>query len=105
AVGNSNVTSTYNTIDVSLMPVNYYRLKQTDADGSYTYSQIILIRNSPPNNAGIKLYPNPVINYATVTVNSDKEQIAHIKLYTEHGMLVSELVRPLTTGINNIMLT
>lgn len=40
--GNSNIVINYNIWDSSpLVGINYYRLKQTDFDGRYTYSKII----------------------------------------------------------------
>ncbi len=45
--GNFNDVSNYSMIDDDLRNVvNYYRLKQTDFDGNYTYSSIISIDNS-----------------------------------------------------------
>lgn len=40
--GNSNQVITYNDVDMNpLMGVSYYRLKQTDFDGTSTYSEIV----------------------------------------------------------------
>jgi hypothetical protein len=44
-VGSSSTTITYNIMDHSpLQGVSYCRLKQTDFDGTYTYSKINVIR-------------------------------------------------------------
>lgn len=47
--------------------INYYRLKQYDKDGKFTYSKIITVDNlkiSPT----IKIFPNPFTDYVTVNV-------------------------------------
>jgi len=48
--GNSNVTQSYSAIDFTpFNGTNYYRLKQTDLDGQFTYSDIISLRCSSVN--------------------------------------------------------
>ncbi len=60
--GTFNSKTTYSTIDESPLPgVSYYRLKQTDFDGKYTYSEVRLIENTYVG-ALLKLYPNPISN-------------------------------------------
>tara|TARA_B100000809_G_scaffold252302_1_gene286876 strand:+ start:191 stop:2320 length:2130 start_codon:yes stop_codon:yes gene_type:complete len=48
--GNSNHLIQYNFIDnASISGINYYRLKQTDFDGDYSYSDIIALNNKQDN--------------------------------------------------------
>ena len=42
--------------------VTYYRLKQLDTDGEYTYSEIIAISRVAGANNAVTIYPNPVGN-------------------------------------------
>ena len=102
ATGNSNSNKEYNITDPNAAPVNYYRLKQVDMNGNFTYSQVIRIRNGAIDKTGIKLYPNPAINTATITINSENKQPAHIKLYNRFGVQLLHLQRPLIAGSNNI---
>jgi len=58
--GNSNTFLNYQFVDVK--PINqvaYYRLKQVDFDGQFSYSQVIALRNNQKLNAELKAYPNP----------------------------------------------
>ncbi len=41
--GNSNSITNYNYIDVNPYQTTYYRLKQTDFDGNYKYSEIVYV--------------------------------------------------------------
>jgi hypothetical protein len=102
AAGNSNSAREYNLVDPNAAQINYYRLKQVDLNGNFTYSQIIRIRSNAKEKTGIMLYPNPVINNATVTINSENKQAAHIKLYNQFGMQLNHLQRQLIAGSNNI---
>jgi hypothetical protein len=54
--GNANYAQAYRFVDSKSNAFNYYRLKQIDIDGQFTYSEIIFIGlNSNP----INVYPNP----------------------------------------------
>ncbi len=58
AAGNSQVELQYEEVDkYPLADVSYYRLKQTDFDGNYTYSNIVAVN---VEGKAIELFPNPV---------------------------------------------
>jgi hypothetical protein len=60
--GNSRTRLDYRTIDGQpLAGVSYYRLKQTDTDGTFTYSKIVAVfmDDDALANDGFVLYPNP----------------------------------------------
>jgi len=57
--GDSEEINSYSIIDESpLRGVSYYRLKQTDYDGTFTYSEVRSINFQ--NEVQIEIYPNPV---------------------------------------------
>jgi Secretion system C-terminal sorting domain len=61
---NSNVIVAYNFLDVNAPTVNlYYRLKQVDVDGTFTYSDVVLVRAGKSNNGTISIFPNPIADY------------------------------------------
>ncbi len=79
---NSNEIINYSEIDFNpLIGVSYYRLKQTDYDGTYSYSNVEVVNfdNNVPN---IRIYPNPIDRNSTLTINYDKIDInfMHIEL-------------------------
>ena len=62
--GNSNTVLKYSEIDSSPFGgVSYYRLKQTDFDRKFSYSNVVRIVNDKPSKEPLSLYPNPA-NYA-----------------------------------------
>jgi len=101
ATGSSNAAA-YNTVDNNAAQVNYYRLKQVETNGSFTYSQIIRIRKEENEKLALKMYPNPVISNATININSESKLAAHIKIYNQSGMQLQHLQRSLIAGSNNI---
>lgn len=67
--GNSNQLINY--LEVDYQPyegISYYRLKQTDFDGSYKYFDIVPVKMVNPDSVDIAVYPNPVEHLQTVTV-------------------------------------
>lgn len=58
--GNSNSKKNYALVDASpLQGISYYRLKQTDFNGTYTYSQIASVELIDKDIPFVSLYPNP----------------------------------------------
>ncbi|MEM9326010.1 MAG: DUF2341 domain-containing protein, partial [Bacteroidota bacterium] len=57
--GNSNERVDYSHNDNRPDPgFNYYRLKQTDFDGSYTYSNVVLVQDGIARTPELSIYPN-----------------------------------------------
>ncbi len=58
--GTTNINSNYSFTDkYPLRGINYYRLKQVDYDGNFSYSKIISINNQQINKSSVNIYPVP----------------------------------------------
>jgi hypothetical protein len=68
--GTKSTESNYEWIDKNpLASISYYRLKQTDFDGKYTYSDVRVIENNSTNSR-FSVYPNPIAgNKFTLEMN------------------------------------
>jgi hypothetical protein len=56
--GNGNSAGSYRFTDAQpLTGTSYYRLKQVDNNGAFTYSQVVPVKRSPA--AQVQVYPNP----------------------------------------------
>jgi hypothetical protein len=59
----------YSFIDLDVhSDINYYRLKQTDYDGSFTYSETVAAEMK--NNFGFVIFPNPARDKIIIAVNN-----------------------------------
>jgi hypothetical protein len=94
--GNSTSTLTYHETDAHpLQGVSYYRLKQTDFNGSSTLSKIISTTIS--NQTIIKVYPNPAHELLNIEINHSNNQMVSLmnsngqKIFISHEMFNGKL--------------
>lgn len=72
AMGNSAVETSYSHTDANMQaPVYYYRLKLTDIDASYKYSNIAVVRKAG-SVKGVKVFPNPAVSQLNVEFSNAK---------------------------------
>jgi hypothetical protein len=90
AAGNSGSINRYNFTD--LHPeygVNYYRLKQIDIDGQFTYSKTIPINFGEPDKMLVS--PNPATNQLNIRLPKNK-RYTHLKIIDAAGKVVMQQV-------------
>jgi hypothetical protein len=89
--GNSNHTIHYQDIDTK--PWNgtsYYRLKQTDFDGTYTYSKIISINRSQNESISeVLIYPNPCSDFINIQIRANLDSFTKVEITNIYGQVVS----------------
>ncbi len=62
--GNSNQILSYSVVDLSpIAGLNYYRVKQTDFDGTSDYSKLVGVFYQNKSDVAINIYPNPNRGY------------------------------------------
>jgi len=93
--GNSRAQLSYNFNDAQLTsPIQYYRLRQLDFDGSQTFSNVIAIstRLEEANNAfSVKLYPNPVADALFIELSDIPKNKLRVQFFTLNGTLQKDL--------------
>lgn len=100
--GNSNTKLSYSFDDKSpLSGTSYYRLKQTDFDGKYTFSKEVVVTiniNNNSDNFSINIYPNPASGNAFINFysNADNEP-TNLKLTDLQGRVI---IQDYFTAIN-----
>lgn len=101
--GNSSTTLFYSAYDRQPNPgTSYYRLKQVDFDGSYTYSSPVSVNFN--DSETISIYPNPTNNTAILTMNSSQKGMVQVFIYSVDGRLVQSLIFEVVAGYNAITL-
>jgi len=103
--GNSTVMNYYESIDREpLGGVSFYRLKQTDFDGKYTYSQVVTIKNgSSMMKTDLMIQsvsPNPFENRFTLAFTKKTEGPVKFILMNGAGRILSSQVINSEEGYN-----
>lgn len=105
--GTSATTLSYLFDDMNpLASRSYYRLKQTDRDGKFTYSNIISIKGREPLAVEItNLYPNPVKDQFSVGISSATEGKVTVIVTDAGGKNVMTLPFAIKRGDNVLPLS
>jgi hypothetical protein len=105
--GSSSQQHNYAAVDASpLSGVSFYRLKQTDANGNFSYSSLQTISNESQNETGVSVFPNPSDGSALqVNVPAKSEDRVHFSLVNAGGNVCFAEERTATAdGLNTFRL-
>ncbi len=83
--------------------MNYYRLKQVDSDGKFSYSQIETVRFSDVKQ--FQLYPNPVSTSVIVQLNTSNSDL-RITITSQDGKMLYQAqgsLQQLNNSINRFL--
>jgi len=87
--GEGNLYSEHNysyKVTEPYIGISYCRLKQTDFNGQYKYSQVINVENCRDGESdNLTLYPNPSMGTINLLFNGDNTQVNSIEIYNVNG--------------------
>jgi len=91
AHGNSFNRHEYRTsdYDISRVGAYYYRLKQTDLDGTSSYSEVRLVRVIGEGSE-VMLYPNPTTDELNVQLFTSERSALTLEMFDELGQRIDE---------------
>lgn len=88
--GNSNNLISYAFKDAfPYHGITYYRLRQTDFDGTFTYSEMRSVTISSESEWTVSLYPNPVQD--ELNIISSGQEVSRMIIYSISGLKLSEI--------------
>src|SRR5690606_35913726 len=93
--GTTTEVTSYSFVDKGVQVGKYsYRLKQTDFDGTFEYSNVIEVDVSTPREYTLfQNYPNPFNPATTIEYSLPEKSNVTITIYTALGELVKTLVK------------
>jgi hypothetical protein len=82
----------------------YYRLKQFDIDGKFTYSKVLPVRLQAKANTLMQVSPNPFIENLNVRFSSTENGVAQIRIINATGQTLLSKQSTISKGYNNIQI-
>lgn len=90
--GNSHKVVSYqtvdNTIDANKMEAVYYRIKQIDVNGAFSYSQVRKVQFDSENAIRLVTSPNPFTDYVNISFLNTTEQAVELEITTAAGHVI-----------------
>ncbi len=101
--GNNSTPKNYSYQDrINLSGNNiYYKLKQVDIDGKFTYSNVIRL-STGDNNESFRIYPNPVVNNFTASFNAHQTAQATMLIRNMNGQTLYRKTIDVISGNNAV---
>ena len=100
--GNSTTHLNYQEFDYNpYQGINYYRLKQTDFDGQYSYSQTIALNRSLDQTILSELFPNPANSSVNFDLTTIRKGTVSVVIYDNAGRLVAQYDYEAHVGSNS----
>jgi len=101
--GNSTTPLSYKACDENpYTGINYYRLRQTDYDGNYSYSDIVPVLLLTEKD--LVIFPNPVNTTVNIAYNSISATTMNLQLIDLTGKVVSSFTYDINTGSNTLQI-
>ncbi|MEM7369897.1 MAG: T9SS type A sorting domain-containing protein [Bacteroidota bacterium] len=87
--GTTSNISTYSHIDEKVYePTNFYRIKQIDFNGDFSYSNIQEVRMGAGFSYHVELYPNPAIEEISISATADGIKTFEMELVDMTGRIL-----------------
>jgi hypothetical protein len=103
--GNSTQILNYASVDPDPYDgVSYYRLKQTDFNGQFTYTGLAEIEFNAAQLSRFFLYPNPSKGPVKVSYKLDNDESALLNIYNLQGILLLSIPLPAQQRNENLSL-
>ncbi len=97
AAGQSTSRQHYTHTDANpLYGFNYYRIKQVDNDGAYSYSSIAVLQNLEEQPYGFSLFPNPATAAFTLRAHASlpENELYFVEIYDALGRKIQRQALP-----------
>lgn len=97
--GNKESVTEYTFLDANCSEeINYYRLKQVDFDGTFTYTKVVVVRGKSLVPAHLLIYPNPTKGNTLSLQLSTQNEILSVEIFNTLGEMVHSVKNPTTTN-------
>ena len=85
--------------------MNFYRLKQTDFNGKFTYSHIVALENHAPLTTVISISPNPSHDETEIELSAPEDADLTVEINDITGNPVNVMTEEIHPGLNKIIVS
>ncbi len=100
AAGNSLTALNYNFTDAKPLTLGYYRLKMVDVDGTFEYSNSIVLDRKEGGKGIVEIFPIPTDNEVTVQYEVGRNTDVSFTVTDVLGRIISQQTVEASTGLN-----
>ena len=99
--GNSSIILNYTFYDEHpYKGISYYRLKQVDFNGDYSYTGIKSVYLAPISI--LNIYPNPAKNFVNIIIGTPSDMNITAEVFNNIGQRITKIEKIITTGRSNL---
>jgi hypothetical protein len=95
----NNTSNTYSFNENNTNATSYYRIKQVDINGSYTYSSVITLKNTG-SSKDVTVYPTQATSTINYVLSSEAPATVTVQVYNITGQPVISQQATLMQGLN-----
>jgi hypothetical protein len=90
----------YHFFDELPLPLSYYRLRSVLPDGSFTYSNTVVLEREKSPYKDILVYPNPTRNNMTIELNALEAAEVELQVFNVLGQSLQRINLQVQVGLN-----
>lgn len=83
----------------------YYRIRETDLNGNYYYTNIVVVRTGNTLTVSTEVFPNPFKDILQISMQLEKAGMIQVALYDASGRLVKKVQQQGLLGRNTIVMS
>jgi hypothetical protein len=103
--GNSSTIRSYSDVDTKPLPgLSYYRLRQTDFNGSFSHSKIVPVQFDPSTNL-IHAFVNNDQNFQLQITGESRGELVNVSVFDLAGKLILDKDLGINKGANSFIIT
>jgi len=101
--GTTSESNSYEYVDAApYQGLSYYRLKQTDFSGTYSYSETKAVYRAPMQ--VVNIYPNPAESETNIVIGSDQDTPINVQVYNSIGQIKDDFHDEIFAGHTTVSL-
>ena len=106
AAGTNDATTPYSYVySPGVTGTLYYRIRETDFNGNYYYTNVVVVRTGNTLTTRTEVFPNPFKDILQISMQLEKTGVIQVALFDASGRLVKKVQQQGLLGRNTIVMS